>query len=55
MDDKKKPRNDLNSIDPKAESERLKAHLKLIDDLASGAAKKEGDETGPPLKSDDEA
>ncbi|MET4384513.1 hypothetical protein ABIB73_000248 [Bradyrhizobium sp. F1.4.3] len=55
MGDRKKPKNGLKGIDPKADAERLMAHLKLIDDLASDAKKTEGCEPNLPPRSDDAA
>ncbi|RXT34659.1 hypothetical protein [Bradyrhizobium betae] len=52
MGKEKKPKKALKGISPKADAERLEAHLKLIDDLASDAKKAEG-ETDVLKRSDD--
>jgi hypothetical protein len=55
MDRTKKPNKGLKDIHPEADAERLKAHLKLIDDLASDANKAGRRSTDLPSDSDDAA
>lgn len=52
MDDKK-PKHGLKAVNAKADAERLKAHLRLIDDLACGPKKLGGSEADRPPKSDE--
>jgi hypothetical protein len=53
MDDTKKPKAGLKGIDPRSDAERMKAHLKLLDDLASSAKGTEEFEPSRPPRPDD--
>ncbi|UCF55172.1 MAG: hypothetical protein JSV48_14060 [Bradyrhizobium sp.] len=53
MDDTKKPKAGLKGIDPRSDAERMKAHLKLLDNLASGAKGTEECEPSRPPRPDD--
>jgi len=53
MDDRKKPKIGLKGINPKADAERLRAQLKLLDDLSSETKKAQGCRPRPPNGSDE--
>jgi hypothetical protein len=51
----KKPKSGLSDIDTEADAERLKAHLKHIDDLAPEPKSSEGAQPNKPPRSEDES
>jgi len=53
MDDRKKPKIGLKGINPTADAERLRAQLKLLDDLSSETKKAQGCRPRPPNGSDE--